>query len=94
MEQVPITTWISLAALLISAVGIFRTFHRDSAEETAFNVTMSTKLDAISQGVDDIRVEMRTIREKQNDMNARISAIEANFKNLAVRVEHLESKGG
>lgn len=94
MESIPITTWVSLIALAISAIGIFRTFHRDSAEETAFNVTMSTKLDAISQGVDDIRVEMRTIREKQNDMNARISAIEANVKGLSNRVDHLENKGG
>lgn len=93
VADISATTWISIVALLISAIGMIRAFSKDSTEDTTFNVTMSTKLDSISQGVDDIRVEMRAIREKQSDMGARLSALEANFKNLAIRVENVEKKG-
>ena len=55
---------VALGALFVSAMGLLLTARKEtrgSAEETA---QIKTKLDSIASGVDEIRVEMRSIRER------------------------------
>lgn len=83
---------ISLGALLISLIGLLLNSRKDTRTDAATNAIIQTKLDSVISGVDDIRVEMRTMRESINDHGERLARVEARSQSNTHRLDQLEGK--
>ncbi len=82
---------ISMLALGVSFVVMALAFRRDTRGGGAELGEIRAKLSSISGGIDDIRVEVRTMREKQQDMAVRLAEAEASCKSMHKRLdEHIE----
>jgi len=83
---------ISVAALLISGLGLLLSSRKESRADAAGTARIETKLDSIGSGVEDIRVEIRTIRSRVDALGERVSAVEASCRSAHHRLDEL--KGG
>ena len=82
---------ISLVAVLISAVGLLLTGRKGTREDAAGTARLEAKLDSISSGVEDIRVETRTVRSRVDGLAERLSAVERDCKNAHHRLDQLQA---
>ena len=82
---------ISLVAVLISALGLLLTGRKGTREDAAGSARLEAKLDSISSGVEDIRVETRTVRGRVDGLAERVSAVERDCKNAHHRLDQLQS---
>ena len=62
------------------------------AAQSAANAQTKTMLNSIKDGVDDIRVELRTMRSRQDSMNERLASVESSVKSAHHRLDKLEAK--
>lgn len=83
---------ISLGALLISLIGLLLNSRKDTRTDAATNAIIQTKLDSLITGVDDIRVEMRTMRDTIGDHGERLARVEARAQSNTHRLDALEGK--
>lgn len=83
---------ISVAAVLISLIGLLLTGRKDTRSDAAVNAIIQTKLDSLITGVDDIRVEMRTMRDTIGDHGERLARVEARAQSNTHRIDVLEGK--
>ena len=83
---------VALGALIISALGLLLSTRKDTRSDAAGTARMETKLDGIASGVEDIRVEMRTTRERVNGLSERLSAVESSCKSAHHRLDQLENR--
>ena len=88
------STIIALGALLVSLVGLFFNGRKDTRQDAAANAIIQTKLDSLITGVDDIRVEMRTMRDTIGDHGERLARVEARAQSNTHRLDALEGKKG
>jgi hypothetical protein len=63
---------------------------KDSKADAATNAITQTKLDNLIGGVNDIRIEVRTMRESINDHSERLARIEARAESNTRRIDLLE----
>lgn len=82
---------ISLAAVLLSVLSLLIGGRKDTREDAAGNARLEAKLDSISFGVEDIRVEMRTMRSRVDGLAERLSAVERDCKTLNHRLDQLQA---
>ena len=87
------TVVISALALVVSSAALLLNGRKESRQDAAGSARVETKLDAIGSGVEDIRVEMRTIRSRVDGLSERLSAVESSCKSAHHRLDQLE-KGG
>lgn len=85
---------VALGALLVSVMGLLLSGRKDTRTDAAGSARMETKLDGIASGVEDIRVEMRTTRERVNGLSERLSAVESSCKSAHHRLDQLENRNG
>ncbi|MBP5726142.1 MAG: hypothetical protein J6Y48_03605 [Clostridia bacterium] len=83
---------ISIVAVLISGIGLILSSRKDTRSDAAENAIVQTKLDNLISGVNDIRVEIRSMRESITDHSERIARIEALAENNRHRLDVLEGK--
>lgn len=83
---------ISGCALLISFVGLMLNSRKDTRADAATNAIFQTKLDGIITGVDDIRIEVRSMRESINDHGERLARVESQLISNSHRLDALEGK--
>lgn len=83
---------VALGALLVSVMGLLLSGRKDTRTDAAGSARMETKLDGIASGVEDIRVEMRTTRERVNGLSERLSAVESSCKSAHHRLDQLENR--
>lgn len=83
---------ISIAAVLISLVGLIASSRKDTRSDAAANAIIQTKLDSVITGVDDIRVEMRAMRETISDHGERLAKLEARAASNTHRLDAIEGK--
>lgn len=84
------STYIALGALLVSLIGLVLNMKKDSKADAATNAITQTKLDNLIGGVNDIRIEVRTMRESINDHSERLARIEARAESNTRRIDILE----
>lgn len=84
-------------ALLCSVIGVcltIATFNRnktkDAQMETKEGAIMATKLDFISQGVNNIQVKMEAQENKFGAMSERITRVEESTKSAHKRIDDVE----
>ena len=83
---------ISIVAVLISFVALVLNSRKDTRADAAQNATIQTKLDSVKAGVDDIRVDLRTMQTSLGDHSERLARVEAKAENNAKRIDNLEGK--
>lgn len=81
---------ISIAAVLISFIGLMINGRKDTRTDAASNAITQTKLDNLIAGVTDIRVEVRSMRESINDHSERLARVEARAESNTHRIDSLE----
>ena len=86
------STIIAIGALLVSLVGLFLNTRKDTRSDAAANAITQTKLDSLISGVDDIRVEMRTMRDNISNHGERLAKVEARASSNSHRLDVLEGK--
>jgi len=78
---------ISMLALGVAALGFWLNARKGTREDAGTMGEIRAKLNSISTGIDDIRVEVRSMREKQQDMAVRIAECEASCKSMHKRLD-------
>ncbi len=75
---------------VIGVLGYKRTVTKDIQTETKEGAIMATKLDFISQGVNNIQVKMEAQENKFGAMNEKIIRIEESTKSAHKRIDEFE----
>lgn len=83
---------ISLAAVLISLAGLMLSGRKDTRKNAADSARREAKLDSISSGVEDIRVEMRAMRSRMDGLAERVSAVESSCKSAHHRLDQIQRR--
>lgn len=86
-----ISAILSLAAVAVSLVGLLLSARKTSRDDAAGNAEVKTMLGSISSGVEDIRVEMRTMRGRVDGLAERLSAVESSCKSAHHRLDQLHA---
>ena len=94
------STIISIICTVITSILAYLTYKnnignktRDSiAEEVKRDTAISTKLDMVISGNNDLKDEIRDINEKLDTVTERIAKCEEQTKNESVRIEKIEDK--
>ena len=84
--------YISIAAVVISLIGLLLNGRKDTRSDAAANAIITTKLDSLISGVDDIRVEFRSMRDTLSDHGERLARVEARAQSNTHRIDSLEGK--
>lgn len=87
-----IKEYLSLAAVVISLVALILNSRKDTRTDAAGVAKMEAKLDSIGSGVEDIRVEMRTMRSKVDDHGERLAKVEARAASNTHRLDALDKR--
>lgn len=80
---------ISLAAMAIALLSFVLSSRRETRQDAAGTARLEAKLDSISGGVEDIRVEMRSMRGRMDGLAERLSAVESSCKAAHHRLDQL-----
>ena len=83
-------TLISCVAMLVALLGLILNSRKDTRQDAAANAIIQTKLDSLITGVDDIRVEMRTMRDTIGDHGERLARVEARAQSNTHRLDAIE----
>lgn len=85
-----VTLVISGCAVLISLLGLLLNGRKESRQDAAAAAIIQAKLDSVSNGVDDIRVELRSMRETMTDHGERLAKLEARAASNTHRLDAVE----
>jgi len=85
-----ITIACSVVGALIAVEGMFRYSKKDTKAETRSNTIIETKLDYVSKGIDDIKLDMRDQGRQINDVTERVARVEESCKSAHKRIDELE----
>ena len=81
---------ISLGSLLVAALALLFNGRKGTRDEAANQAILSTKLDNINNGITDIRVEMRSMRNDIGSLETRMVRVEERSKSNSHRIDKLE----
>ena len=82
----------TLIGMLIGVLSFARNRDKDLESESARKAVMETKLDAISSGVDSIRIDLKAQEKKWDDMDTRLVRVEESSKSAHKRIDALSDK--
>jgi len=80
----------TILGVAIGILGYKRTATKDIQAETKEGAIMATKLDFISQGVNNIQVKMEAQENKFESMGERITRVEESSKQAHKRIDELD----
>ena len=83
---------VSIAAMLISFIALILNSRKDTRADAAQNATIQTKLDSVKAGVDEIRVDLRSMQTSLSEHSERLVLVEAKVDNNSKRLDKLEGK--
>ena len=85
-------TIISIIAVVVAFAGFLLNSRKDTRSDAAANAIVQAKLDSLINGVDDIRVEMRSTRDTVGEHGERLAKVEARAANMEHRLDIVEGK--
>lgn len=84
--------WIALGALIVAAASFVAASRRDVRGNAADQAKMQEQLGGIKTGVDDIRVEMRSMRSDMVTQGKELVELNASCKSAHHRIDELNRK--
>lgn len=85
-------TVISLAAALIALIALILNSRRETRSDAAALARIDTSLGTLNSGVNDIRVDLRTMQTSIADHSERLARVEARAESNTHRLDTLEGK--
>ena len=83
---------VSICAMVIALAGLILNSRKETRTDAAENAKTQTKLDNLITGVNDIRVELRTMQESISNHTERLARVEARAESNTHRLDALEGK--
>lgn len=83
---------VSICAMIIALAGLILNSRKETRTDAAENAKTQTKLDNLITGVNDIRVELRTMQESISNHTERLARVEARAESNTHRLDALEGK--
>lgn len=90
MEKISIALLCTVLGVVISYLTFQRNKDNSIRAETKENAFTSAKLDYISKGVDDIRLDIKAQDRKIEDMADKVARIDESTKSAHKRIDRLE----
>lgn len=85
-------TIISLAAVAISFVALIMNGRKETKTDAAAIARIETSLGTLNSGVNDIRVDLRSMRDSLADHSERLARVEARAESNTHRLDAIEGK--
>lgn len=85
-------TVISLAAVAISFVALIMNGRKETKTDAAAIARIETSLGTLNSGVNDIRVDLRSMRDSLADHSERLARVEARAESNTHRLDAIEGK--
>lgn len=85
-------TIISIAAVVISFAALVLNGRKESRSDAAAMARIETSLGTLNSGVNDIRVDLRSMRDSLADHSERLARVEARAESNTHRLDTLEGK--
>lgn len=77
---------IAFGAMIIALAGLLFNRRKDSSQSAADFAKLGAQLGQIQSGVDDLRIEIRTMRGQISGLSERLGIVETKIKNLEKEV--------
>lgn len=90
MEKISIALLCTVLGVVISYLTFQRNKDNSIRAETKENAFTSAKLDYISKGVDDIRLDIKAQDRKIEDISDKVARIDESTKSAHKRIDRLE----
>lgn len=87
-----IGTYISIAAVIIAFLGFVLNGRKETRTDAATTASIQAKLDNLITGVNDIRVEVRSMREIITDHSERLAKVEMMLQSATHRLDKIEGE--
>lgn len=88
-----VSSLISGGGLLIAAFGWYRTTKKDTRESGNSAGKLEYKMDYVSKGVDDIRLDIKEQNRKLEGIDQRLTRVEESSKSAHHRIDDLVKSG-
>lgn len=76
----------SVGAVIVAIISFANSKHKDSQENSADLAMIKAQLNSIQTGVNDVKVEMRVMRDRVDTMSERLAQCEVKIKSLEKEV--------
>lgn len=93
METINIAILCTIFGLVISYLGFQRSIRADTKKDAKDNTALAVKLDYISKGVDDIRLDMKSLNRDLDDLKEKFARHDESLKSAHKRLDKLEKEG-
>jgi septal ring factor EnvC (AmiA/AmiB activator) len=93
METISIALFCTILGVSISYLTFQRNKDNAIRAETREDAETRAKLDYISKGVDDIRLDIKTQDRKINEIIERVAKVEESSKSAHHRIDNIEKEG-
>lgn len=88
-----ITEIVAIVSGCVAVLTLILTSRRDVRGDAASEARTMAKLDSIASGVDDIRVEQRSMRDKVDAMGEKVAKLEGSVSSAHKRIDEMVAKG-
>lgn len=85
-------TVVSICAMVIALLGLLLNSRKETRTDAASMAEIKTGLNTVNNGVNEIRVELRSIRDSLNEHTDRLARVETMAENNSHRLDALEGK--
>lgn len=83
----------AISGIVLGWLGHARTSRKDAANDAAADADLRTSVNYIRQAVDELRVEIRLLRQDYADLVERVARVEESAKSAHRRIDRLEGRG-
>lgn len=90
METISIAIICSVAGVFFGACGLARNTKQDIKTDTVTTTRLESKIDYVSKGVDDIRLDMKDQGRKIECMNEKVIRVEESAKQAHKRIDRID----
>ena len=92
MIEVETGTIVSIAAVVISLLALWLNSRKESKSDAAALARIDTSLTSLNNGVQDIRVDLRTMQNDISSHSERLAKVEARAESNTHRLDKIEGK--
>ena len=80
------------ASAIVAILSFVRTREKDKNKDVSDLTWLKTDLEYVRNGVDDLRLDIKELTRKQNDMSEKLARTDEQIRSLEIRVENIEDK--
>lgn len=92
VESIGINLLCTILGITFTALAFNRSRDKDLKKDARENAELKAKLDYISKGVDDIRIDMKTQQRDIQELKERVSIAEQSLRSVHKRIDILEGE--